>query len=314
MNSKWSACPPRLDRWTICDKGHTHWGAIGAAGLLFCHLDSDMELTYLLERRWSTVDHNGRWCIPGGAIRRGESAEIAAQREAAEEIGPLPYYEVTKINVQECGGGWKFYILTATVARPFLARCVSDVLRLPRQSLLAKMAVIRRRAINGPEQVKSFDDGGRPEIQLLHKRNRRMHVPSSKSIDFDGEGFCDTDGISNLDLDPIRQPFSDNLSRRVTAKVCGASIDFRGVLSAKGSASMPRRTAIRIGDDFSSRDATVSGWAAKHKASGGIDNEANVSVKPLPENTRAQCPRNIGSYLGALYLGRMLSGDENISD
>jgi 8-oxo-dGTP diphosphatase len=126
MNSKWSECPPRLDRWTICDKGHTHWGAIGAAGLLFCHLDRGAEPTYLLERRWSTVDHNGRWCIPGGAIRRGESAKKAAQREAAEEIGPLPSYKITRTNVQECGGGWKFYILTATVARPFLAHCVSE--------------------------------------------------------------------------------------------------------------------------------------------------------------------------------------------
>lgn len=126
MNSKWSQGPARLDNWTICDRAHTHWGAAGAAGLLFCHFAAHFAPIYLLERRFATVDHNGRWCIPGGAIRRGESPEMAAKREAEEEIGPLPSYEVTAVETQECGGGWKFYILTARVAAPFMPFCVCE--------------------------------------------------------------------------------------------------------------------------------------------------------------------------------------------
>ena len=126
MSSKWSQGPPRLDTWTICDRAHTHWGAAGAAGLLFCHFATGVAPIYLLERRFSTVDHNGRWCIPGGAIRRGESVAMAAKREAEEEIGPLPWYEVTAVDIQECGGGWKFHILTARVADLFTPVCISE--------------------------------------------------------------------------------------------------------------------------------------------------------------------------------------------
>lgn len=126
MSSKWSDVPPRLDTWTICDRAHTHWGAAGAAGLLLCYFASGVPPVYLLERRCSTVDHNGRWCLPGGAIRRGESPEMAANREAEEEIGMLPSYEVTAVDTQACGGGWNFYILTARVAEPFTPLCISE--------------------------------------------------------------------------------------------------------------------------------------------------------------------------------------------
>lgn len=126
MSSKWSEGPPRLDTWTICDRAHTHWGAAGAAGLLLCHFASGVAPVYLLERRFSTVDHNGRWCIPGGAIRRGESVEETAKREAEEEIGRLPRYEVTAVDIQECGGGWKFYVLSARVAGLFTPLCLCE--------------------------------------------------------------------------------------------------------------------------------------------------------------------------------------------
>ena len=126
MSSKWSEQPPPLDTWTICDKAHTHWGAAGAAGLLFSYFGAGAEPVFLLERRFLTVDHNGRWCIPGGAIRRGESPEMAAKREAEEEIGPLPSYEVTAVDIQECGGGWNFYILSACVASVFTPSCLHE--------------------------------------------------------------------------------------------------------------------------------------------------------------------------------------------
>ncbi len=51
---------------------------------------------------------------------------MAAQREAEEEIGPLPGYHVTGIDAQDCGGGWKFYVVSATVDQPFNAYCVRE--------------------------------------------------------------------------------------------------------------------------------------------------------------------------------------------
>jgi 8-oxo-dGTP diphosphatase len=59
--------------------------------------------------------------MPGGATHDGESPEAAAHREATEEIRPVPAYRVTSIEVQDCGGGWKFHIVHADIDEPFTA-------------------------------------------------------------------------------------------------------------------------------------------------------------------------------------------------
>lgn len=109
------------DRWTFCSLGHAHWGALGGAGLLLRYVPARGKPVYLLTERSRWVDEGGTWGMPGGAIHNGESAEAAAHREAAEEIWPLPAYRVTGIEVQDCGGGWKFHILSADVDEPFTA-------------------------------------------------------------------------------------------------------------------------------------------------------------------------------------------------
>jgi 8-oxo-dGTP diphosphatase len=113
-----------MKRWTICDKGHIHWGSNGGAGLLFRYAPPGKEPVYLLQQRSKWVDHGGTWSMPGGAIKEGESPEQAARREAEEEIGSIPDYRVTGVDVQDCGAGWKFHIVKAEVNSPFTAFCV----------------------------------------------------------------------------------------------------------------------------------------------------------------------------------------------
>jgi len=115
-----------MDRWTFCDQDHVHWGAAGGAGLLFRYVPQEGEPSYLLQQRSGGVDYGGTWGIPGGATREGESPEMTARREAEEEIGQLPAYRVTGVEVQDCGGAWKFHIVTADVDAPFLAFCVRE--------------------------------------------------------------------------------------------------------------------------------------------------------------------------------------------
>jgi NUDIX domain len=108
----------KSDLWTICNRGHVHWGTHGAAGFLFCHVPPDGQPLYLLQQRSRWVDHGGTWGFPGGAIKDRESPEMTARRETQEEIGSLPPYRVTGVQVQDCGGGWKFHIVTADVDPP----------------------------------------------------------------------------------------------------------------------------------------------------------------------------------------------------
>jgi len=116
---------PSHDRWTTCRLGHIHWGALGGAGLLLRYAPKQGVPRYLLEQRSRWVDEGGSWGIPGGAIRSGESPEDAALRETEEEIAglPMPSYRVSRIDVQDCGGGWKFYIVCADVDHAFDAYC-----------------------------------------------------------------------------------------------------------------------------------------------------------------------------------------------
>ena len=113
------ALPAGSDRWTFCSEGHIHWGAHAGAGLLLRYVPRQGEPVHLLAERSRWVDEGGTWGIPGGAIHDGESPKEAARREAGEEIWPVPAYRVTGIDVQDCGGGWKFSIVSADVDKPF---------------------------------------------------------------------------------------------------------------------------------------------------------------------------------------------------
>ena len=117
---------PPTDRWVICAKDHLHWGELGGAGLLLRYAPRKGEPSYLLHQRSKWVDEGGTWAPPGGAIHEGETPEQAARRKAMEEISPIPDYKLSGIEIQDCGGGWQFYIVMADVDRPFPAYCARD--------------------------------------------------------------------------------------------------------------------------------------------------------------------------------------------
>jgi len=134
--------PARSDRWTFCSQGHIHWGANGGAGLLLRYVPPRGEPVYLLTERSRWVDEGGTWGIPGGAIHDGEPVQAAARREAAEEIWPLPPYRVNGVDVQDCGGGWRFHIVRAGVSEPFDAYAASQT-NATRWFTLAEMQTLR---------------------------------------------------------------------------------------------------------------------------------------------------------------------------
>jgi SPP1 gp7 family putative phage head morphogenesis protein len=91
-----------------CERGHTHHGEYGAAGLLIRHQGDDGKTRYLLQKRSVTEDDPGTWSVPGGAALEGESAYDAAFREAQEEMGPLPASVTPSHHVVDDHGGWAF--------------------------------------------------------------------------------------------------------------------------------------------------------------------------------------------------------------
>jgi len=98
------------DGWIDCTcSDRRHWGIHGAAGLL---LVSDGWV--LLAQRSPGSHHGGTWSIPGGAMRRGETAEEGAVREAVEEVGLDPArIELVGAHVDD-HGDWSFTTVIAT--------------------------------------------------------------------------------------------------------------------------------------------------------------------------------------------------------
>lgn len=104
--------------FTQCANGHYHWGEHGAAGLLLNHTDDQGVTRYLLQHRSPYVDHPSTWSIPGGALDHGENPEQAAHREASEEFGQLPPYQVTHRATADCGG-WQYHTVHGSVDHRF---------------------------------------------------------------------------------------------------------------------------------------------------------------------------------------------------
>lgn len=75
--------------WVSCDTcGSTHYGHLGAAGVLPVRRDEHGTVTHVwLARRARGTDAAGTWGYPGGALNPGEGPWQAATREYQEETG-----------------------------------------------------------------------------------------------------------------------------------------------------------------------------------------------------------------------------------
>src|SRR3954471_11341385 len=102
------------DGWVRCAAGHRHWGRFGAAGLLLRHRPAFAAPLILLQHRALWSHHGGTWGLPGGARDPGETPEVAALREAAEETTlDVATLEVEASLIDE-HGGWSYTTVVAT--------------------------------------------------------------------------------------------------------------------------------------------------------------------------------------------------------
>jgi 8-oxo-dGTP pyrophosphatase MutT (NUDIX family) len=108
---------PTTDGWTVCALGHRHWGRAGAAGLLL-HRWGSSGAEVLLQHRAFWSHHGGTWGTPGGALHRGEPAEVGALREAHEELGLLRDDVVLGASSVDDHGGWAYTTVLATPVHP----------------------------------------------------------------------------------------------------------------------------------------------------------------------------------------------------
>jgi 8-oxo-dGTP pyrophosphatase MutT (NUDIX family) len=88
-----------------------------AAGIMIVTPDSCV----LFLKRATGHDHEGEWCLPGGAIESGETAELAAIRECREETGHVPEGKLKEIYNSISPEGVDFTTFALQVNNPFIA-------------------------------------------------------------------------------------------------------------------------------------------------------------------------------------------------
>jgi hypothetical protein len=71
-----------------------------------------------------------------------------------------------------------------------------------------------------------------------------------KRIEADGHWVGMSDGVGELDLDPVGQARRDYIFGDVAAHIRGTAIYLGGIFAAESPASMSPRTAIGIDDNF----------------------------------------------------------------
>ncbi len=106
------------DGWVRCASGHRHWGRFGAAGLLLRAIPhaSPGRPLILLQHRALWSHHGGTWGLPGGARDPGETAVVAALREAAEETTLDVAALEVETSLVDDHGGWSYTTVVATTA------------------------------------------------------------------------------------------------------------------------------------------------------------------------------------------------------
>ena len=73
---------------------------MAGAGIFF----TDGKKFLLLKR--GKGDHEGKWCIPGGGLKKGESPFEAAKRESIEECGTAEGSKFAQIKEEGDGHSW----------------------------------------------------------------------------------------------------------------------------------------------------------------------------------------------------------------
>jgi 8-oxo-dGTP diphosphatase len=78
------------DGFLRCTDGRVRWGVFGAAGVLFVVRRDGQTPVVMLQMRSAFAHEGGTWSCAGGALDEGETAYVAALREATEEVGAVP--------------------------------------------------------------------------------------------------------------------------------------------------------------------------------------------------------------------------------
>ncbi len=172
----------------------------------------------LFVQRGDGGDHPGEWCFPGGTIEADETPEEAARRETMEEVGALPYGELSPMAEID---GSDFATFRMDIARKFtpklqISECTDyqwASLDNPPSPLHPGVQAVIDAAAAEPTKhddvaramdclafdrasVRTYDQDGRLQVELTH-------ISKANVCPYRGSEIPDPDNDLGLDPDEI---------------------------------------------------------------------------------------------------------------
>ncbi len=176
-----------------------------AAGIVF--VTPQREALFL--KRGPKGDHAGEWCFPGGGVEGDEEPHEAARREAIEETGMLPRWELAPLDRRTSAEGVDFVTFGQPVAGRFepkindehVGHVWAPLSRPPEPLHPGIKALLAGDDVDGVKsiKIKFFDDG---EIATDSALALALDRESVREIDKDGRLKVAVTNISKATVNP----------------------------------------------------------------------------------------------------------------
>ena len=151
------------------------------------------------------------------------------------------------------------------------------------------MAVRRRGAVHGAQEIERLDDRAGAEVEeRLHDLGDAVVVGDARAErrDVDAHRTRDADRVGDLDLGALRDAGRDDVLRDVAREVRGAAIDLRRILAAERAAAVAAHAAVGVDDDLAAREARVTVWATDDETTRRVDPELRLLIDQVLRDDR----------------------------
>ncbi len=138
----------------------------------------------------------------------------------------------------------------------------------------SKVSVGGGGAVDRATKVEAFDDAsgfGREDLGDHEAEFFFGDDASAEGIDHDRDGFCDADGVGELDFAACGKASRDDVFGDVAGHISSGAVDFAGVFARECAATVTTHPAVGINDDLASGESAIAHRAAHNKASCGVD-------------------------------------------
>lgn len=167
-------------------------------------------------------------------------------------------------------------------------------------------------------EVESLDDKSGSEVEVLPDNVDKLGVAllaGTVSVDEDGKGFSDTNGVRELDQCSSGETSSDEGLGDPSSSVGGRSVNLGPVLTGEGTTTVSTPTTVGVDNDLSASETGITLRTANDKSAGRLDVVDNSVVKKvLGDNLLDDLLKDLLSELLGRDLLSVLSRDDDSVD